>query len=261
VAESATVPSNPFCGTTVIVLAAVAPCLTLKFGAAAVMAKRDCAETVRLMAAWVRKPPEAAVIKTVEVSSVAVLLAVSVNVPGLVGVAALKDAVTPLGRPDAARVAVPSKPFCGAMLTVAAPPGGRLTLAGDTAMANVVIAVTFSTSRAVLVMPPEVPVMVIVDVDEAAEGLAVSISVLVVVALAGLNDAVTPAGRPVAARATVPLKPCRGLMVIVTWALDPGAIESVDADEASAKDAGFDAPINSLIKGWPAGVPHPVARS
>lgn len=110
-------------------------------------------------------------------------------------------------------------------------------------------------------MPPEVPVMVIVDVDEAAEALAASVNVLVVVALAGLNDAVTPAGRPVTVRATAPLKPCCGLMVIVTWPLVPGATESVEADEASAKDAGLDAPTNSLIKGWPAGVPHPVARS
>lgn len=135
-AESATVPSNPFCGTTVIVLAALAPCLILKFEAAAVIAKRDCADTVRLIATWLRKPPEVAVIKTVEVPSVAELLAVSVNVPGLVGVAVLKAAVTPLGRPDAARLTDPSKPFCALIVTVAAPPGGRFTLVADAAIAN-----------------------------------------------------------------------------------------------------------------------------
>ena len=260
-AESATVPLNPFCGTAVIVLVRLVPCFTLKLEADEVIAKRAAGDTVRLMAASVCKPPEVPVMKTVDVPSAAELLAVSVNVPGLVGVAALKDAVTPAGRPDAVRVTAPARPFCEAMLTVAAPPGERFTLAGDAAMVKAAIAVTFSTSRAVLVTLPEVPVIVIVDVDEAAEALAVSVSVLVVVALAGLNDAATPAGRPATLRATAPLKPCCGLMVIVLWPLVPGAIDSVVADEPSAKPARFDDPINSLIKSWPAGVPHPVARS
>ena len=66
--------------------------------------------------------------------------------------------------------------------------------------------VTVSDRRAVLVRLAEVPVIVIVDVDEAAELLTVSVSVLVVVAVAGLNDAVTPVGRPDAARLTALLK-------------------------------------------------------
>ncbi len=189
--------------------------MTLKLGSAAVIAKRAAADTVRLIAAWLRRAPEAPMMRTVEVPSAADLLAVSVNAPGLVELAALNDAMTPLGSPDAERVMAPWKPFCAAMLTVAAPPGGRFTLAGDAAMVNAVTAVTFSTNREVLVTLPEVPVMVIVEVDKVAEALAVSVNVLLVVALAGLNDAVTPDGSPVTTRATVPLKPCCGLIVIV----------------------------------------------
>lgn len=109
-AESATVPLNPFCGTTVIVLAALAPCLTLQLVCDALIAKRGSGDTVRLMAASLRKPPELPVTKTVEVPSAAELLAISVNVLGLVGDAALKDAVTPDGKPDAERVTAPPKP-------------------------------------------------------------------------------------------------------------------------------------------------------
>jgi len=110
VAESATVPWNAFCGTTVIVLAAFAPCLMLKLAGDALIAKRGSGDTVKLIAASLRKLPEAPVMKTVEIPGAAELSAVSVNVLGLVGVAALKDAVTPEGRPDAAKATVPPKP-------------------------------------------------------------------------------------------------------------------------------------------------------
>jgi hypothetical protein len=45
--------------------------------------------------------------------------------------------------------------------------------------------------------------------------LAVSVSVLVAVAGFGLNDAVTPLGRPDADKVTPPLKPFCGVTVIV----------------------------------------------
>ena len=54
---------------------------------------------------------------------------------------------------------------------------------------------------------PEVPVMVTVDVPVAALPLAVSVRLLVVVAEFGLNDAVTPLGRPEADKLTLPVKP------------------------------------------------------
>ena len=50
---------------------------------------------------------------TVEVPAAAVLLAESVNT-----CVVLKDAVTPVGRPDAAKATVPVKPFTGVTLMV-----------------------------------------------------------------------------------------------------------------------------------------------
>ena len=59
----------------------------------------------------------------------------------------------------------------------------------------------------VFVKLPEVPVMVTVNVPVVAVLLAVSVSVLVLVVLLGLNDAVTPLGRPEADKLTLALKP------------------------------------------------------
>jgi hypothetical protein len=86
-------------------------------------------------------------------------------------------------------------------------PGSRLRLAGEAPMVNAGSAVTVSCSLVALTRVPEVPVMAIVEDVGAAELFAVSVSVLLVVAVAGLNNAVTPAGRPEAARFTAPLKP------------------------------------------------------
>jgi len=61
------------------------------------------------------------VIVTVEVPVAAVLLAVSVK--ALVDVAGfgLKEAVTPLGRPEADKLTFPVKPFSGVTMTVLEP--------------------------------------------------------------------------------------------------------------------------------------------
>jgi hypothetical protein len=57
---------------------------------------------------------------TVNVPVAAVLLAVSVNVLELVVPPGLNDAVTPLGRPDADKLTLPLKPFCGVTVIVLA---------------------------------------------------------------------------------------------------------------------------------------------
>jgi hypothetical protein len=59
----------------------------------------------------------------------------------------------------------------------------------------------------VFVKFPEVPVTVIVAVPVVAVLLAVSVNTLVLAVLAGLKDAVTPFGNPLADRLTLPLKP------------------------------------------------------
>jgi hypothetical protein len=121
VAANVIAPLNPFCGTTVMVLAPLAPGRTLKLVGDAVSAKLGGAATVKLTVAVLCKVPDVPVIVTVEFPSVAEALAVRVSVPGLAVVAVLKDAVTPVGSPDAARVTVPLKAFCGVTEMVLAP--------------------------------------------------------------------------------------------------------------------------------------------
>jgi hypothetical protein len=72
-------------------------------------------------------------------------------------------------------------------------------------------------------VPVDVPVILTVEVPSGAELVALKVSVLVALALAGLNDAVTPAGSPDAARATAPWKPpCRAMVMVLALEL-PGA--------------------------------------
>jgi hypothetical protein len=79
------------------------------------------------------KAPDVPVTVTVDVPVVAVALAVSVNVLVPVVLLGLKEAVTPLGKPEADKLTLPVKPFCGATVIVLVPmvPCTRLTLAGD----------------------------------------------------------------------------------------------------------------------------------
>src|SRR5258708_7940765 len=71
----------------------------------------DC--TVRVIVAVFVKLPDTPVTVTVTVPVVAVLLAVSVNVLLPVVLVGLNDADTPLGRPDADKLTLLLKPFCG----------------------------------------------------------------------------------------------------------------------------------------------------
>ncbi len=157
------------------------------------------------------KLPDVPVTLTVTPPVVAVLLAVSVNVLVLVVLMGLNDAVTPLGRPDADRLTLPVKPFCGVMVTVLEPltPCVIVTLFGDAEIVKFGTGVGFTVreTAAVFVKLPEVPVTVTTTVPVAAVLLAVSVNVLVLVVLLRLNAAVTPLGRPDAVKPTLPLKP------------------------------------------------------
>ena len=79
------------------------------------------------------KLPEIPMTVMVTVPIIAVLLAVSVNVLVLAVLLGLNDAVTPLGRPDADKLTLPLKPFCGVTVMVLAPfvPWTTLRLLGD----------------------------------------------------------------------------------------------------------------------------------
>ena len=82
----------------------------------------------------------------------------------------------------------------------------------------------------VLIRPPATAVMVTEAVPDAEELLAVNVNALVLAVLLGLNDAVTPLGRPDADKVTLPLKPFCGLTVMVVAPLAPCAIARLLGD-------------------------------
>jgi hypothetical protein len=174
------------------------------------------------------KLPEMPVMVTVTVPVVAVLLAVSVNVLVLVVLLGLNDAVAPLGSPEADKLTVPLKPFCGVTVMVlpSLAPCVMLRVLGDAEIVKFAIGTGFTVRETVVlfVKLPDVPVTVTVTVPVVAAPVADSVNVLVLVVLLGLNDAVTPLGRPDADKLTVPLKPLCGVTVMVLEPLDPCVI-------------------------------------
>jgi hypothetical protein len=80
--------------------------------------------TVRVSVVVCVKLPDVPMMVTVTVPVVAVPLAVSVNVLLLVAEVVgleLNAAVTPLGRPEADKLTLPRKPFCGVTVIVLCP--------------------------------------------------------------------------------------------------------------------------------------------
>jgi hypothetical protein len=79
------------------------------------------------------KLPDVPVMVTEAVPVVAVLLAVNVKVLLLAVLLGLKEAVTPLGTPDADKLTLPLKPFCGVTVMVLVPalPRVIVKLLGD----------------------------------------------------------------------------------------------------------------------------------
>jgi hypothetical protein len=180
------------------------------------------------------KLPEVPVMVTVTVTVDAVLLDVSVNVLVLVVLAGLNTAVTPLGKPEADKPTLPLKPFCGVtvMELVELAPWAIAKLLGDAESVKLGTGSGFTVRETVVVFVklPEVPVMVTVAVPVAAVLLAVSVNVLVPAVLVGLNAAVTPLGRPEAAKAAMPLKPFCGVTVMVLVPLAPWVIVKLLGD-------------------------------
>jgi hypothetical protein len=82
---------------------------------------------------------------------------------------------------------------------------------------------------------PEVPVIVTVEVPTVAVELAVNVSTLEVVVLAGLNEAVTPLGKPDADKLTLLAKPFTLLTVTVLVPLPLCATLTEDGEADSEK--------------------------
>src|SRR5205807_9640387 len=82
---------------------------------------------------------------------------------------------------------------------------------------------------------PEVPVIVTVEVAAVTVPLAVKVMIVDDPLLVGLKLAVTPAGRPDAAKLTELLNPFSGFTVMVVVALLPSLIGTVVGDAESEK--------------------------
>jgi hypothetical protein len=168
----------------------------------------------------------------------------------------LNVAVTPAGNPEAARVTLPVKPFCGAnvIVSVALLPGLTVTLAADAAK----VKPGTTTARVmvvVLLTVPDVPATVMVDVPATAVLPAVNVSVLWVAVLAGLKDAVTPAGKPDTVSAAV------AVTVMVLAAVLPGFMVIAAGEADNEKPVWVGTPLRSSMRCCPSGVPQPVTRS
>jgi hypothetical protein len=187
--------------------------------------------------------PDVPEMDTLPVPVVAVPPAVSVRVLMPVAGFGLKDAVTPLGRPDAEKFTLPVKPFCGATEIVVPPLvpcmmdrllgfAERVKFGGGTK------ALIVRMSVVGIERLPDVPVIVMPVLPTVAVELAVSFSVLVAVAGFGVNEAVTPLGRPDAEKLTLPLKPFWGAIVSVLVPLLPCTMAKLLGDTESEKFAG-----------------------
>jgi hypothetical protein len=125
------------------------------------------------------------------------------------------------------RVTLPVYPLAGVTVTVdvTMPPGlieAEVTpAASEYAGGDAITAVTVRLIVVLGVKLPDVPVTVTDTGPGVAELLADSVRTLVLVVVAGLNEAVTPAGRPEAARVTLPVKPFVGFTVIVLLTFAP----------------------------------------
>ena len=196
----------------------------------------------------------------------AVRVSVEVALPFAAGVTGLVEnaAVTPVGRPVAVSVVAELKPPVLVMVMVLVPlaPWVTLTDAGEAPMVKfgVAVALTVRAMVVVAVRLPEVPVMVTVDVPVVAVELAVSVSTLVPVVGFVPNAAVTPLGRPDAAKVTLPLNPPASVTLMVLVPLLPWVTDRLLGEAESVK-LGVADPANRLMIPVVFGLPQPVHRS
>lgn len=159
----------------------------------------------------------------VEVPGVAVAATVNVATLPPVALAAPKDAVTPLGRPEAVNTTAPLNPLwpLTAITLLAPDPTAMVKLAGVAESVKPGIAATVRETVALLLRGPEAPLRVSVVVPIAAALVALTFSVVVDRVVLALKDAVTPVGTPLIVRPTALLKPSFPTTEIVLVALLP----------------------------------------
>jgi hypothetical protein len=158
--------------------------------------------------------------------NVAVDEAANVTVLVVVVDAGLKAAVTPEGNPLAVRATLLENPPAGATVITLVALEPRFTVTDPGFGVRLKSgAATVSPTVVVWLRLPLVPVIVTVADPRVAVLLAVRVRlVLLPVVGVGLNAAVTPVGKPLAVKATLPVKPPVRVMVIVLLPLPPRAM-------------------------------------
>lgn len=183
------------------------------------------AVTVNAMVVVAVSVPEVPVMVMVDVAAAAVLATVKVitlvEVAGLVPIVA----VTPVGRPETARVTPLANGLTSVTVMVSVPlaPWAIDSVAAEGLSEKLPVEdeTTVSGKVVVAVVVPEVPVMVIVAVPTVAVAVAVHVITLVVVIGFGEKVQVTPLGRPVKVGVTLPEKPPISVTVMVSDAVLP----------------------------------------
>ena len=166
---------------------------------------------------------------------------VAFKVITLLPVAGLEEnvAVTPLGKPDAARVTPPVKQAdcVGVMVTVPLLPSAIDRAAGED-VSKKLSEIAPSIVRAIGVVAssePETPVIAMLYVPTLTAQPVVSMSTLLPVVGLVPKVAVTPLGRPEAARVTLPLNGLMSVTLMVSVMLLPGPIVRAVTEGVSVK--------------------------
>jgi hypothetical protein len=149
------------------------------------------------------------------------------------------------------------------VLVPPAPPCVIVTLVGEAPRVKlgVTAALTVRLTVVVCVKLPEVPVIVTVAAPVVALPLAVKVSVVELVEGFGLKAAVTPLGKPVAEKVTLPLKPFVGATEIVLVPPAPPCVIVTLEGEAESVKFGVLDPGHAFTKFATFTVPMPVAKS
>jgi len=136
-----------------------------------------------------------------------------------------------------------------------------VTLVGEAASVKFGAAPTVKLTDVVCVKLPDTPVIVTLAVPMVAVALAVKVKVVEVVEGFGLNAAVTPVGKPVAEKVTLPVKPFSGATVIVLVPPAPPCVTVTLEGAAEIVKFGVSAPGQAFTKFDTFTVPMPVAKS
>jgi hypothetical protein len=265
-ADKFTLLLKPFCGVTVMVLAPLAPCVMVRLFGDAERVNVGGAFTVSEIVVVLDRLLDVPVTVTMTVPVAAVLLAVKVNVLEVVVLlvlAGLNTAVTPAGNPEADKLTLALKPFCGVTVMVLVPlaPCRIVKLAGDAESAKFPCGLTVREIVVLLVKLPDEPVTVTVMVPTVAAPLADRVRRLVEVAGFAPKVAVIPLGKAEAVKFTVPLNPFRGLMVIVVEPEAPWRMVKLAGDAERRKFGCVEDAGQLLTKLAALTVPMPVAKS